>query len=368
MRHITSKLTSLVLCLLALHACSDSTSVTKPATKPIKANVGVQAVQAGTRTDSLTVVTLNMSVGWQAEDLVVKKLDDSLVVYTAMKDLYTQYKATLPSLRMMIQAQALKAHPADVIALQETQVMMAGDTESFSFVDTLLADLATIGGPTDWTIVRQNLNPITLNVPDSVGNRMKLNFWEGNVFLIRKGLTVLDSTSAIYNKAVNFSILAQPVGSHRGYEKIKVRTPGGATWQVFNTHLEVELLSLYNLEQGQELNSAAWDAWQALDTGAQVVVGDLNSLTGKGGVGSLTGSSSGFVDLWPLAGVKDSIAGWSCCIGAPQGSTQNYDRRIDYILARNFVRVANMERISLLQGEEWASDHAMLRATLVQQF
>ena len=361
---------ALMLAQLALTACSDSKASPTAAKTSTKANVGQQPPATSARTDSLTIATLNMCVGWQAEDLVVQKLSDSNVVYKAMADLYVQYKQSLPSIRMMIQAEMIMQHPADVVALQETQTMFAGDTESFSFVDTLLADLKAIGGPTDWTVVRQTLNQITLNVPDSAGDRMKLNFWEGNVFLVRSKLAVLDSTTAIYNEAVNLSILSQPVGSHRGYTQIRVQTPGGAIWQLFTTHLEVNLLSAYNLEQGQELNAAAWNAWQSLDSGTQVVLGDMNSKPGTGGVSALTGKTSGLVDLGKLtwSSSADSAASFSCCIGDLQNSALNYDQRIDYILSRNFLKLVRMERVSMLQAGDWASDHAMLRATLTQQF
>ena len=357
--HVTTLALGAALAL-GLGACSDP----KPTAAKEKANVGLQTAKPGSTRDSLTIATLNMSVGWRAEDLVLKQLSDSFVVNRAMQSLYQQYQASDAPRRMRIIASYLYLNQVDVLALQETQTMRAGDTATFSFVDSLLADLAALGGPADWTVIRQPMNRIALDVPDSTGARMKIDFWEGNTLLVRPTIQVLDTHEALYATRVNFNILGNPVGSSRGYLRARLKTPGGAVWAVYNTHLEVDPIGPINLGQAQELNGVAWDEWQRLDTGAQVVVGDLNSKPGFASYLAMTSKESGLVDLWAASGKSDS-AGFSCCIPAYNWTDESYNRRIDYVLGRNVLE-SSVQRLSLFQGF-WGSDHAMLSAVIRQQ-
>ncbi|HSQ42256.1 MAG TPA: endonuclease/exonuclease/phosphatase family protein [Fibrobacteraceae bacterium] len=352
----------------SLLACGDKGGSSED---PGKENVGLQAEIDGASTDSLTIATLNLSVGWNAEDLVLKDLSDSDIVYHEMHNLYDQYLDSDAPRRMRVIAAILAEHPVDVLCLQETQVMQIGDTLDFHFVDTLLADMKALDSTQEWTVFRQEMNQITLAV-DTVDSAtgielgsMDLNFWEGNAILVRSSLEVLGDTSAIYESWVNFQILGDTIGSHRGYQRALVRTPGGALWQIFNTHLEVEILPR-NGTQGLELNEIAWNAWQGLDSGAQVLVGDLNSKTGTNGVGYLTNSTTGMLDAWEVVGQPDS-SGYTCCLADFTDSTDTYDRRIDYVLGRNILDVSSVERVGLFHDGFWGSDHAMVRATLKQQ-
>jgi endonuclease/exonuclease/phosphatase family metal-dependent hydrolase len=346
----------------SLFACSDPKA---SQSELEKANVGLLPVPKGVAQDSLRIATLNMSVGWHAEDLVLKTLTDSLVVFHALKDLYSQYQATEPSRRMRATATSLLQSSLDVICLQETQSMFAGDTVQFHYVDSLLQAMRNLDSTRHWTVFRQSMNRVKLSV-DSAGNNMALEFYEGNAILVDERLSVLTGTDmqAEFNAQVKFNILTEAVGSTRGYQKLVVRTPGGALWQLFNTHLEIAILP-NNMLQGQELNEAVWDAWQNLDSGAQVVVGDLNSESGEGGVGAMTSTKTGLVDLWTLGSQSDSL-GFTCCVPDFSSPAADYDRRIDYVLARNILPGGAVERIPLFQDGFWGSDHALLKATLYQ--
>lgn len=330
-------------------------------------NIGLQELNPDADLDSLVVGSINMTVGWNAEDLILKDLSDSATVYSALFSLYNQFVASEPSLRMRTIAAIIVANPVDVIALQETQVMRAGDTTEFHFVDSLVAALKVQGDTTKWNVIRQApMSQITLDIVVADGSRMDIDFWEGNALLVREGISIMDSYSEQYNRSATFQILGNPENSSRGFQRVRLQTPGGAVWQIYNTHLEVERLSMYTTVQGQALNQRVWDDWQELGDATQIVVGDLNSKPGISGMLALTSEATGLVDVWNYSQDPDSL-GYTCCIARLDDPAAWYNRRIDYILARNFLDVPQMERIPLWNGEFWGGDHAMLRAVLRRQ-
>lgn len=147
---------------------------------------------------------------------------------------------------------------------------------------------------------------------------------------------------------------------------MKVQSAGGAIWQLYNTHLEVEQIFMYPTMQGQALNQRAWDDWQVLGDATQIVLGDLNSKPGKSGMQALTTKATGLLDLWELSTDPDTL-GYTCCISNLDNPTAWYNRRIDYILARNFLDAPSVERIPLIANGNWGGDHAMLRAKVITQ-
>lgn len=350
--------------LLGLAACGDTaaTVVTD------KANAGLQTPVAGSRTDTLRVGTLNMSVGWRAEGLVLKKLSDSAEVYSAVQTLHNQFETSLPSERIRVMARALVEHPMDVVALQEVQVMRLNGNAAFSYLDTLLTVLDSLEGGRFWHVARQQINRVNADVSDASGSRIDIEFWEGQATLMRTGVQLIENDSLVYDKLVSFPILAQDFASERGFVRTTVRAPGGSVWQLYNTHLEVELLSLFNTPQGIELNSQVWADWQELDSGAQVVLGDLNSYNGKGGYGALSNTESGLLDSWTLKHGVETVAAFTCCIeNLNDTEAGGYDRRLDYVLVRNVLAVDSVENFPLRGDVVWGGDHALVRAVLVQQ-
>ncbi len=329
----------------------------------LKENAAIIPAKTGVPTDTLRLVSVNLSVGWRAEDLLLKELRDSAVVYKALQDLHAQYISSQAPARMVLVAQQILAENADVVALQETQVMKIGDTVAFSFGEAVLSALDSLGGAYR-IAASQELNRLNLDVSTSDG-RMDLDFWEGNIILVRDDITVLDRASGEFSESLDFDILGAPTGSVRGWVRAGVQTKLGAYWQLWNTHLEVELLASTNLVQGQEFNLLLWDAWSVMDTGAQIVAGDLNSKIGKGGVSALSSENTGLVDLWSATGASDE-AGFSCCIASFQDPVGAFNRRIDYLLGRNLAGVASMRTIALGSPMLWGSDHAMLSAILIQ--
>lgn len=354
-------------CLLVLSVLVGCGGDSSSSTSDDRPNVGLQTPVAGAATDTLRVGTLNMSVGWRAENLVLKQLTDSAEVHAAVQDLYAQFLASQPSERIRVMAKAVVDHPVDVLALQEVQVMKVNDDAPFHYLDTLLNVLDSIEGGRFWTVARQQINRVNTDVT-AAGDRINIEFWEGQATLVRQGVTLVEQDSAVFSKLVAFPILDETFRSERGFLRTTVRGANGAIWQLYNTHLEVELLSLFNTPQGMELNAAAWGDWQVLDSGAQVVLGDLNAYGGTAGLGALTGTQSGLLDAWTVAHGAETPAAWTCCIeNLTDVTVGGFDRRLDYVLVRNVLAVDSLEAIALRGESVWGGDHAFVRAVLVSQ-
>jgi len=358
----------LSLCLfflaLLLQACGDKGGASTEG----KPNSGLQVAVDGARFDTLRVATLNMSVGWRAEELVMKDLADSSEVFAMVRSLYSQFVASQPGERIRVMAKEVVAHPVDVLALQEVQVIRFDDGESFHYLDTLLFVLDSLEGGRFWQVARQQINRVDADVRSSDGERAAVEFWEGQATLVRSSFAVTDVDSAIFAKRVTFPILAKNFSSERGFVRVAVTSPHGGLWLLYNTHLEVELLSLFNTPQGIELNSRVWDDWLQMESGAQVVLGDLNSFGGMGGLGALTSPGSGLLDAWSVLHGPETPAAFTCCVvDLANVEGGGYDRRLDYILVRDVLAVTSMESLPLRGERVWGGDHALVRAVLVRQ-
>lgn len=341
----------------------------------VVANIRLQDSTGQVR-DSLSVAGLNMTVGWRAEDLILRRLTDTQVVYNALQSLHQQMVANLPVERIALQAAFISLDPPDVLALQEVQTMWLADTLVVDYLDTLQHFLGFYAQVPRYRVFRQELNRITLAVRDSnSGQVLDIDFWEGNALLVREDLEILDSGATLLRDAVQFVILSDTIPSERGMQWLLLNGPGGELWRVVNTHLEIEDLSIINKQQSVELNSLLWDFWQEAQFESQVVVADLNSIPGRGSHATLTNTATGFLDVHAeFADVADAP---SCCISFFTDPLEDFDRRLDYILARNiydardarttplFVQEAQaVAGVTGYAGPLWAGDHGLVSALL----
>lgn len=155
----------------------------------------------------------------------------------------------------------------------------------------------------------------------------------------------------------------------RGWTSIDVTTPAG-TVRVINTHLE-RLYPPAQIAQGFEILEGPADTELPV-----VLLGDLNSAAGEGGVpfesdtptyGNML--AAGFEDAWTLKQGDDP--GFTCCHAEDLMNTAvSFTERIDFVLVRGNIAVASVQRI----GDEltdrtpsglWPTDHAGVRAVLL---
>jgi endonuclease/exonuclease/phosphatase family metal-dependent hydrolase len=346
-----------------LISCGDSDSSNKPRTE-----VGLPPLlqePGDGEPDTLRIGSLNMTVGFRPENLILADLSDSQVVYEELTSMHNEFINSKPHDRVQIIAQAIVDLNLDVVGLQEVLVEYIDDALVMDFLDTLMFFVDSFSeGALQYEIMRQNLNRVDLDVYDTLGNRINIDFWEGNTFLFKSSLNLLDSGSTIYNQAVYFTVLDEKMRSERGAQYIVVQKGEGRIWQIFNTHIEVQLLSTANSVQGSELNSYAID--EIYPGAAQLIIGDLNDPDGRLSLGQLTNEFTGMQDLWPIFG--DTASSPTCCITWLDNPNSTYDRRLDYFLGRGILKAENLVAREVKNDTLWGADHAFLTGDIISLY
>jgi endonuclease/exonuclease/phosphatase family metal-dependent hydrolase len=379
------RLSGLVLVLasaLLLSHCtgSGSSDITGPAIdKGNVDTVGLVPFDPDRPADTLRVGSLNMSVGFPVAQLFIKDMRIDTVAYDALTDMYARYLKGYPTERIQAMARAIVAESLDVVGLQEVMALRHGDTLVNDFMAELKAAVVAAGGP-EYIVLRSVMND-TLLTGRRGDSSIALDFLEGQAIMVRQGFTVVDSQRVPF-----FSLLPIPVQgldpsqaprTERGIDYMRVKTPRGVEFQVFNTHLEV--FTLYSNSQAGELAAFA-DSVQvrAPDKDGrprgrlQLVLGDFNAEPGRDGHRIL--QRRGFLDTFD--GVGDPDSGGTCCVAGSalwNPDTTFSNRRIDYVMARGMA--ASLSSTTSAKGPQegaggirfLASDHRMVVARVVAQ-
>jgi endonuclease/exonuclease/phosphatase family metal-dependent hydrolase len=341
--------------------------------------VGVVPFDPDRPADTLRVGSLNMSVGFPVAQLFIKDMRIDTVAYDALTDMYALYLKGYPAERVKAMARAIVAESLDVVGLQEVMALKEGDSLVNDFLEELKSAIVAAGGP-QYVVLRSIMND-TLLTGRRGDSSIALDFLEGQAILVRPEFTVVDSQRIPF-----FSLLPIPVRgvdpsqaprTERGIDYMRVRTPRGVEFQVFNTHLEV--FTLYSNSQAGELAALA-DSLQVRVPDRdgkprgrlQLVLGDFNAEPGRDGHRLL--QLRGFVDTFD--GVGDPDSGGTCCVAGSalwNPDTTFSNRRIDYVMARGMA--ASLSSITSAKGPQegaggirfLASDHRMVVARVVAQ-
>jgi endonuclease/exonuclease/phosphatase family metal-dependent hydrolase len=319
--------------------------------------------------DTLRFATLNMSIGFPVSQLLFKDMQNPEVSYRVLDTLYQRYLQGRPNDRIKAMADTITALNLDVVGLQEVMKISKNGALANDFLPELVAAIKSAGGPA-YQIFSIPLNDTLLKGQQGLLTN-SVAFHEGNAFLVKPTLQILDTAKFIY-----FSLLpivtADGKDTERALGYLKFKSPRGVIWQVFNTHLEV--FADFSSSQAKELrflvDSLALKDGKGNFAAPLVVLGDFNVLPQVGAHNVMT--EGGFVDLYtpkPDLGVTCCVAG--SALWSPDTSFS--DRRLDYFFGKHLVRVldhevalkgpvmtANMVRIL-------ASDHRMVWTRIVGQ-
>jgi endonuclease/exonuclease/phosphatase family metal-dependent hydrolase len=331
---------------------------------PVKTAGPSPFVSASGKDTALSFLTFNMAIGMEVEKILLKDLKDSVTVLQEGKNLYTQYKESVSPQRVQAVADSIALLSPDVIALQEVLFLKNNyAADSMDFAADFLKEL-NLKSNTPYVILKQVLNPIHLLLAvknDTLNDSLDLFFQEGNALLYKNNLTLLQSDTIVFFAGlINLPYLKTTLDIRRGAQYARLSTPGQAMISVFNTHLEV--LSFINQTQASELLTFVKEK---TDTGsATVLLGDYNNAPGTSVVTNII--SNRFADTY--AEIKTDSA-CTCCYDITDIQTQ-LSRRIDYVFAKNIVRV--QEVVIPLTGYfsynglyYRFSDHTGVMATLV---
>ena len=314
--------------------------------------------------DTLRVATFNMSIGFPVSQLLFTDMDDTAIAYRALDTLYVRFKHGNPSARIKIMATTIKDLDLDVIGLQEVMTLGKNGVQDNDFLAELIADITAAGGPA-YQSYRNILNDTLLS--GKLGDqKISIAFREGNALLIKPGFHILDTAKLDY-----YSLLQIPIKNARKSERcvnyLRMQSPKGIIWHVYNTHIEV-FADIGN-SQASELKKIVLEKGQGRD--AQLVIGDFNSDPGKDAHQVMV--EGGFLDTFIGVGIEP---GATCCVAAsalwdPHAGFSN--RRIDYIFSRRIEKVLEshtaLENAVAINATDtlFASDHRLVWARVVGQ-
>ncbi len=362
-----SAISAISICWLS--ACSKPSSDFGTAAQIVDKD-GFVVLDPGKPSDSLRFASLNMSIGFPVSQLLFTNMDDTAVAYVVLDSLFKRYQRGIPSERLKGMAQAIKDLNLDVVGLQEVMSFTKDGIKINDFLPELVQAIKDAGGPA--YIAYSNPLNDTLLSGRLDGKRIDIAFHEGNAMLVRPGFQVLDSARFIY-----FSLL--PIPTNKGTKTqrclgyMKIKSPNGIVWQVYNTHLEVfeEFSSGQALELRKIVDSLKVKDASGKDAAPQIVIGDFNVDPNTNAHSVMT--EGGFRDTWDLL-PHDSA--FTCCVAASalwNPDTTFSNRRIDFIFARHIVKVLDHE-IALKEPfltstgtRLLATDHRMVWTRIVGQ-
>jgi endonuclease/exonuclease/phosphatase family metal-dependent hydrolase len=332
------------------------------------------------RAPTLRLVSYNVYYGGRLEDLFLATTQEEL--FQRVGAVWSQVLGTdLPGRAARIADEIASVSP-HVVGLQETplwRTQFPGDgpaseasTVRFDFLALVLDALAARGQHYAAVASNENLDAeLPRFDPTSPTGIEDIRLTDRDVILAR---TDLPATTFSVANALGGSfehLLTIPAGVlaggvvPRGWTSIDV-TLSGRTVRVINTHLE-RVSPADQVAQAQELL-----AGPANTTLPVVLIGDLNSAAGSGGVPGESDTST-YDDL-SAAGFDDAwldrwrfLPGFTCCQDASLTSATALSERIDVVLLRGRLRTLLVWRLGERERDRtatgfWPSDHAGLSA------
>lgn len=321
--------------------------------------------------DTLTVASLNMSIGFPVAQMFFKDMDDPAVAYETLMDMYGRYLKGYPTERLKAMGKVVAAESPDVLGLQEVMVLRKGDSIVNDFLGEFIAAIKANGGP-EYVVFHTPMNDTVLSGKKG-DSTITIGFVEGQSLLVKPGFTLLDSARFMYFSLLKIPLNNQPV-TERGADWLRLRSPKGLEFQVFNTHIEVEPFN-NGTSQAAELGVLADSLQSRVGKRGrlQLVIGDLNSEPGLRAHRIL--GNRGFADTFDGPGVSRDSGGTCCVAGSAlwRPDTTFSNRRIDYVLARG-MGVAELSKTTVkgafsgAGGTRFlASDHRMVVARFTAQ-
>lgn len=325
--------------------------------------------------DTLRMASLNMSIGFPVAQLLFTDMDDDTIAYKALQEMYGQYAQGYPTDRVKAMAREIARESLHVVGLQEVMTLWKSDTLINDFLPELAAAIKAEGGP-DYAVFRTVLNDTSLSGRKG-DSSISIKFQEGNAVLVHPDLAILDSSRHPYRTLLTL-VLDQVVVTERSADYLRLETPKGVEFQVFNTHLEV--ISSYRISQAKELLRLANTKQVRTERSGgthgnlQVILGDLNSAPGT--EAHLALRDTGFVDTHDGEGVAEDD-GLTCCVAGSRlwdVAADSTSRRIDFVMARGMT--APLESRTRVKGPFQAvpggplflaSDHRMVVAVFTAQ-
>ena len=320
--------------------------------------------------DTLRFASLNMSIGFPVSQLLFTNMDDTAIAYTVLDSLYKRYQRGLPTERIKGMAKAITALNLDVVGLQEVMSFIRDGVRVNDFLPDLVQAIKDAGGPA-YIAYSNPLNDTVLTGRLN-GQHIEIKFHEGNGLLVKPEFQVLDSARFLY-----YDLLPIPTNAGTKTQRclgyMKIKSPKGIIWQVYNTHLEV--FEDFSSSQALQMRHIV-DSLKTKNAGGthyvpRIVIGDFNVDPNTGAHTIM--QEGGFKDTF------DSVStgpGYSCCLAASalwNPDTTFSNRRIDFIFSRRIIKALE-HKVALDSAlvtdagvRLMATDHRMIWTRVVGQ-
>lgn len=327
---------------------------------------------------ALKVLTRNLYVGGALERIFAATTPQEAI--EAATVIWATVRATDFPERAEAIAGEVAAHHPHVVGLQEVAIWTSRDllptppdpTVEYDFLQILLDELEARGLEYEAVASVSNLvAEVPVIDPTSPSGLKLVGLVDRDVMLARSDLPahvfeVSNPVGANFDAALSFSSPLGPVVVPRGWVAVDA-TLRGTTVRVVNTHLE-RVSPFVQEVQGAELLAGPADTELPV-----LIMGDLNSAAGAGGVPGQSDTSTyddlidaGFVDAWSEERLG---SGFTCCHAEDlRNAVAFLTERIDLVLVRGL-----RPRSATLLGERpedrtssglWPSDHAGVAAVV----
>jgi Endonuclease/Exonuclease/phosphatase family len=349
---------------IVLAAACSADSVSSPP-DPTAGNV-----QLADGRPALTVMSRNLYIGADVDAVIgtLASPDPSDDIPALLGAITTLQETDFPA-RVRALAEEIARERPHAVGLQEVSdldIDLAGlglpIVIQVDFLPALQAELAARG--LNYQVAAQVTNVQAAPLPG-------ISLVDTDVLLVDASRVTLGSFRLERNFATNIGVVAPGVDIKRGYVAVDV-TVDGRSYIIASTHLE----------SGASPGLDQLRAAQAIElvtilpgNTPTVILGDLNDVPGSLMHRVLT--EAGFADVW--AALQSRKAGFTCChLSNLSNDEPVLSQRIDYILARGFVRkpgsLAGQIRLTGAKRSDrvpgpvhllWPSDHAGIVAGLL---
>jgi endonuclease/exonuclease/phosphatase family metal-dependent hydrolase len=344
-----------------LISCSGGSDVLPPSEVD---RVGRLQCLQGARSDIVTAGTWNMGIGFQVTDLLFLNLDSVRVIHERATKIFADARRALPRMRIRLMAEEIARNRPDVLGLQETMYLAKDDTLIAHFLDTLEADLHTLGVH-DYQILSRPLNEATLHFasPTNGPDSMVMKFHEGQALLVSKRWTVVKDGIIPFRDVIPVNMLGLKTVTDRSAQWAWLRDSTGFQLEVWNTHLEI--LDSKIIAQTNEFLAAS-DSLRASmiakghTPSGRLFLGDINSTPGN--VGDPLLAKAGWVDNWSESKWGP---GYTYGSGSIRDPARKMSQRLDRILSQGSCKIDTAflrgdVAVATDSGALFPSDHALI--------
>ncbi len=327
---------------------------------------------------ALKVLTRNLYVGGALERIFAATTPQEAI--EAATVIWATVKATDFPERAEAIAGEIAAHHPHLVGLQEAAIWTTRDllatppapTVEFDFLQILLDELEERGLEYEAVASVNNLAAeVPVIDPTSPSGLELIGLLDRDVMLARSDLPghvfeVTNPSGANFDAALSFEGPLGPVVVPRGWVAVDA-TQRGTTVRVVNTHLE-RVSPLVQEAQAAELLEGPADTALPI-----LIMGDLNSAAGAGGVPGQSDTSTyddlidaGFVDAWSEERLGP---GFTCCHAEDlRNAVPLLAERIDLVLVRGLgprsaTRLGEQPEDRTASGL-WPSDHVGVAAVV----